>query len=313
MLTWNFLQENEVTKGILDGLDRRFPNADAQADDVLGGRAKLGGTERSHIALCHALLRKCASSATYEYLRTVGPGLVSVPPNLMKQLADEEYVQAFCRFYVEPLFDYLDEEISSERMTLFLIRKFKHRCEWFRRAEMLAKWKAHTKKGEKILTRDLFEYLHDQGIELHLEERSASGEPDLISSQVGDDRLVADVKIFNPRKGRGLGYLAKGFRQVYHYTNDFNEPFGFLVIFKTCEDDLSILLPGREAAIPSITLNHKTIFFVVIDVFNYAAPASKRGKLKTWELKSEALIQSLAATGAGPDEDSRRDSRKTAL
>ena len=298
LLTWRFLQENQITKGILDDLERRFPNADARADEVWGGRAKLGETESNHVALCHALLKRCASSPCYDYLRTLGPGLVKLRPNLVEQVADEKYVEAFCKTYVEVLFDYLDEEINDKRMTLFLIKKFKHRCEWFCRDEMLTKWKENTKTGESLLARDFYKYLHDQGIEFQIGPHSASGEVDLLSSQVGNDRLVADAKIFDPRGGRGIGYIAKGYRQIYEYTKDHNEPFGFLVIFKTCEEDLSVAMSGQEAAIPFFTHNHKTIFFIVIDICHYQESASKRGKLKKWELTAESLVQALASAEA---------------
>jgi len=38
----------------------------------------------------------------------------------------------------------------------------------------------------------------DQGLGLSIEPTSTPGEADLISAQTGDDRLVADVKIFEP-------------------------------------------------------------------------------------------------------------------
>jgi hypothetical protein len=265
----------------------------------------VGKTESDHAALCSALIRKCASSSTYDYLGILGGALTGGKK-------DSPAVEAFCRTYVEALFEYIEEQINDKRLTLFLLKRFKHRCEWFRRADMLAKSKSDTRKGEKALAIDLYEYLHDRGIQFHIEARSASGEADLISSQIGEDRLVADVKIFNPEGGQNLGYLARGFRQVYDYTKDYNEPFGFLVIFKTCEADLAILLQGQEAAIPFITHNHKTIFFVVIDIFDYASPASKRGKLKTWDLKSQDLMRSLAAAETGPVAGSQNDPANTA-
>jgi len=43
---------------------------------------------------------------------------------------------------------------------------------------------------------DLYEYLHDQGIQFHIEPESASGRVDLISAQSGKDRLMADAKNF---------------------------------------------------------------------------------------------------------------------
>ena len=63
------------------------------------------------------------------------------------------------------------------------------------------------------------------------------------------------------------------------------------MIFKTCEQDLSIQTPQQEQAMPFVTHNNKTIFLVVIDFFEYAESASKRGKLKVHEVTPEQLIE----------------------
>jgi hypothetical protein len=175
-----------------------------------------------------------------------------------------------------------------------LLKKYKHHCEWFRRAKLLAGCLAETRKGEESLAYDLYEYLHHQGIQFHIEPQSESGRIDLISAQSGKDRLVADAKIFNPDTGHGLAYIVKGFRQIYDYTKDYNESFGFLVIFKTCTEDLSIATPHHESAVPFITHNNKTIFLIVIDIADYGVSASKRGKLKTHEITPEQFVDPLA-------------------
>ena len=178
-------------------------------------------------------------------------------------------------------------------MTLVLLNKFKHRCEWFHRAEMFDCFKEDTGQGEKTLARNLYEYLHDQGVQFHVEPESASGRIDLISAQRGRDRLVADAKLFNPQRGQDRAYIAKGFRQIYDYTKDFNEPFGYLVLFKTCEQDLSITTLRQESCVPFVTHNNKTIFLLVVAIYDYEASASKRGKLRAYEITPEQLIASL--------------------
>ena len=205
-----------------------------------------------------------------------------------------DYIETFRLEYVEPLFDYIDEQIDDKRSTLALLKKYKHRCEWFHRAELFARFKDDTGHGEKKLAHSLYEYLHDQGVQFHIEPQSASGRIDLISAQSGRDRLVADAKLFNPGRGQDRGYIINGFRQVYEYTKDFNESFGYLVIFKTCEQDLAIPTQHQESAIPFITHNNKTIFLMVIDIFDYPEPASKRGKLQAYEITPKQFVESLA-------------------
>ena len=99
-------------------------------------------------------------------------------------------------------------------MTLSLLKKYKHRCGWFHRSELLVKCQTKTRKGEESLAYDLYAYLHDQGIQFHIEPQSDSGRIDMISAQIGNDRLVAEAKIFSPSRGQGVAYIVKGFRQI---------------------------------------------------------------------------------------------------
>jgi hypothetical protein len=137
----------------------------------------------------------------------------------LQRLEDQDsYVATFRQKYVEPLFEHIDEQIDDKRMTLVLLNKYKHRCEWFRRAGLAREVQKDTRKGEESLAYDLYEYLHDQGIQFHIEPLSKSGRIDVISAQTGNDRLVADAKIFNPSAGQDRTYIVKGFRQIYDYT-----------------------------------------------------------------------------------------------
>ena len=299
--TWRFLDENEITHGILEDLGRRFPKTEQIAEETLGNhRIKVGDTEAGNVAICYWLLRKCAIQIDYDYLQRLGNRLGRSGHGIGGEDLDA-CVNLFRRTYVEPLFDYLEEQIDDKRVTLTLLRKYKHRCEWFRREQL----KSFSEKGETTLVYDLYEYLHDQGLEFHIEPKSASGRPDLISAQTGKDRLLADAKIFNPEGSQKSGHIVDGFRQIYEYAKDFNEPFGYLVIFKTCEEDLSIPTQNQETSIPFISHNNRTIFIVIIDIFAYDKTASERGKLKSYEILPERFVQSLAeiSSAAEPPKD----------
>ncbi len=252
--TWTFLQSNEISKGILDDLERRVPSAKADAERVTGeGIGMVGETELENDAICYWVVKQCATTQFTEQSAEEHGNLA------LHHLANtSSYLETFRQEYVEPLFDYIDEQIDDKRMTLVLLKKFKHRCEWFRRAGLYARFRDDTGQGEKSLAADLYEYLHDQGIQFQIEPESASGRIDLISEQTGKDRLVVDAKLFNPDRGQDRAYIIRGFRQVYDYTKDFNESFGYLVIFKTCEQDLAIPTQLQEGGIPFITHNNKT-------------------------------------------------------
>ncbi|RCV64829.1 hypothetical protein C5S53_06820 [Methanophagales archaeon] len=89
----------------------------------------------------------------------------------------------------------------------------------------------------------------------------------MIAAQKSDEPLIADVKIFNPEKGKGTDYIAKGFNQIYLYTLDYNEPFGYLIIYNTSGQDLRFALANQEQTTPFVVHNNKTIFVVTIDIF----------------------------------------------
>ena len=154
-------------------------------------------------------------------------------------------------------------------------------------------WENNQQIGEKLLAKNLYEYLYDQGIDFFIEPASISGEVDLISSQNSDDPLLADIKIFNPEKSKDKRYICNGFNQVYTYTLDYNESFGYLVIFNTCETDLRFSLSNQEISTPFVLHNNKTIFLITIDIFPYSKSASKRGVLKTIEITERELINKV--------------------
>lgn len=185
----------------------------------------------------------------------------------------------------------MDEQLDDQKLILSLLRRYKHKCEWFARDALYSRFKVEQSKGERILVQHLYEYLHDQGIDFHIEPHSASGEADFVEQQSTDDRLVADAKIFDPGGGKGKSYIARGFGQIYRYTRDYNEPFGYLIIYQTSERDLAFALSGTALSTPYVTYNNKTICLLTVDIFPHDAPASKRGPLAPVEITEGDLIR----------------------
>jgi hypothetical protein len=203
-----------------------------------------------------------------------------------------EWAYSFFRWaFVEPFLNHLDQALNDQRAILALLRRYKHKCESFQRQWLFDQWKENTQKGEERLAFHMYEYLHDQGIDLTIEPYSESGRVDMVAAQNSDDPLIADAKIFNPAKSKGKSYICQGFRQIYQYTIDYNETFGYLVIFKTCANDLKLALTSQEQATPFVIHNHKKIFVVTIDVFPHDKPASKRSLPKTIEITQDDLIR----------------------
>lgn len=65
----------------------------------------------------------------------------------------------------------------------------------------------------------------------------------------------------------------------------------YLVIFKMCHEGLNFLVPCTQASFPSLTVNNKTIFFIVVDIFEYETSASKRGPMKTVDITEQELVR----------------------
>jgi hypothetical protein len=47
-----------------------------------------------------------------------------------------EAAECFTGLFIEPLFDYIDEQIDDRRTVLGLLLKYKHNVEWFRRDDL---------------------------------------------------------------------------------------------------------------------------------------------------------------------------------
>lgn len=290
---WNFLMEQELIRSILIDLEKRHPEVSNDADvycNVNNQNYNVPETELENSALCYFIIKKLMF-LDYSDCENLIP---KIGFKFIREIDFEKGFTAFNDYVVDSLYEYIDENIDDQRAILNYIVRYKHKCEWFKSKELFSIWNNNLNKGEHFLQRDLYEYLFDQGIDLYIEPTSASGEIDLIENQQNDNRLLAEVKIFNPEKSRGKNYIAKGFRQLYDYTLNYNESFGYLIIFKTCDIDLSFSLKTEDRFINYINHNNKIIFFVMIDIFDYEKSASKRGKLKTEVVTEDYLIEHIA-------------------
>ena len=279
-----FLRSHPMFLGILEDLERRYPSLKAEVERIFKFERKDFHNELEHAAASYIVLKKCAEDPDDLQAATIG-GLYGNPQD------QGEALERFKSVFLEPLYVYLYEQIDDQKVILPLLVRYKQKCEWFQRKRLYDLWQADTTKGERNLAFHLYEYLHDQGLDFVIEPYSASGEVDLIAAQKSDDPLIADTKIFNPQKAKGKGYIVRGFNQIYQYTLDYNQPFGYLVIYNTCGQDLRFSLTGQDQSTPFVIHNNKTIFIISIDIFPHETTASKRGPLKTVEITEQDLIR----------------------
>lgn len=280
---WGFLEDNNILMGILDDLGHRCPSAEDEAVKLLNGQNLIGETELEHAAISYFLIKKCVESDNR--------GIEIEVCKTFRINGDfDEMLEFFKETFLEPFYEYLDEQLDDQKLILALLRRYKHKCEWFQREYLFNLVKNNSPKGEKLLAMNLYEYLHDQGLDFSIEPTSISGKPDLVAAQNTEDPLIADTKIFNPSKSKGKTYILNGFNQVYIYTTNLNESFGYLIIYKTCENDLRFALPNQSQSVPFVIHNNKTIFIITIDIAKHTKTASKRGKLKSYEITETDLI-----------------------
>lgn len=285
---WQFLGEQPMLAGIIQELDCKVdePIKAKIHGELFCAKPWMFESEEEEIKVSYYVIKWCIEEG----------GRPSPSIGYMyHELSDLSNLENFKSIFLEPFFNYLNEQIDDVGFILSLLQRYQHQCEWFRGERLYSIWKDETKKGEKRLGLDLYEYLYDKGIDFFLEPASISGEIDLIEAQKSDgsqkseEPLLLDAKIFNPGKGKGKSYIINGFGQLYTYTCSYNKPSGFLVIFKTSEEELKFNFNENLQMVPFTRHNNKTIFFLVIDIYPYERSASKRGKPKCIEIAENDL------------------------
>jgi hypothetical protein len=283
-----FIDSMPLLAAVRDDLIARTAelNVEASVSQICEGATIAGETEAESAAIGYVLLRRYCNDPNSVDFTSIGISW-GTASNI-----NEAFEFARTTF-LEPFYEYLDEHVDDQQAILFVLKRYKQRCEWFRSDSLRVKLVEDTQRGEKGLAFDLYEFLHEQGISFYIEPTSASGIADLVAEQVGTDRVVADAKLFWPEKSKGKPYILSAFHQAYTYARDFNEPCAYLVIYKMCSEDINLLLPPMPTLFPCFTVNNKTIFFIVVDLCEHGVPASKRGVLKSYDITAEELVQSV--------------------
>jgi hypothetical protein len=279
---WRFFDRQPIFIGIIQELLTQFPDIERDVDRIFAGEALYGETEEEAAALGYKVLRRLTDPDNE--LQKVG---------IAYRRASRSYParEAIIEIHLEPFYEYVDEQLDDQRAALALLVRYKHRSEWFHHERLWQLSTKDTRNAEKSLALDLYAYLYDQGIDFNIETESIRGRIDLIAAQETDDPLLLDAKIFD-NGSRDKYYIRKAFCQIYTYTQHFNEAFGYLIIFNTSGKDLRLSLQ-QSGGTPVLVHNHKTIFFVLVDIFPHEKPVSQRSPLKVVEITEEEFITIL--------------------
>jgi len=286
---FSFIEEDFVISSILEELKLKCRSAESTVGKMISEQQIYpGNNEEESAAISYFMIKKCISESISEVDIAanefeVGKWFGTVTPG-------NDSIEVFKKLFIYPLYLHISERITKSQFMIAILKKYKQKCEWFKKEDLFNLYKGQKKKAEDILFLNSYEYLHDQGINFFLEPKSGSaGKVDLIAIQTGDDRVMVEAKVFDSG-GRGKSYIIDGFNQLYTYTCDYNEPFGYLVIFKVCEKGIKFSVPNQEVSIPFVNYNGKTIFFIVIDIFQ-GKPASKKGKITDIEISEKDLFR----------------------
>lgn len=203
----------------------------------------------------------------------------------------DDGLEKYREWYVEPLFDHLDEILEDSNIVLATLTRYKHKVEWYRREELQRLFSTNQSTGENVLAKHMYEYLFDQGIAFVVEPKIASGRPDAVSLEDSNHPFIGDAKIFDAAS-RGATYIKKGLYQVYQYCLDCNEAVGYLIVFNVSDKQLRLEMPSSENA-PRFEYNHKTIFVIIIDIHAYEGTASKRAIPESVTITAEEMVREV--------------------
>ena len=267
-----FLDANPYTRSLLNALDASSSvDFDQWVNDHSGrGEFEFPESEEGRAKVCYGIIKRCNDSewqAWHPWLRTFS-----------SENMHDDQLRDFTEAVLDPLVNFLHDQIDDTGNVLYLIERFKLRAEWFKRDELYNLYQAHISVGETSLDRELRAGLFEGGIDYPFSQPlSPSGKADVVALLGSDDPLVLEVKVFDPERGKGKRQLQQGFHQVLRYADDYNQSLGYLVIFNCSDRQLVISSEESSEAEfpPRINYAGKTVFAISIDVYPDTISASK--------------------------------------
>jgi hypothetical protein len=282
---WDFISKQPILSSLLEPLAVEYPEIETNVKRIFKDLNKHAVTHYeiagAHTAFCYFMIKACieTTSTTIEAFIGQDYTLTMFPQETFKSL------------FVTPLYEYLDECLDDVQVAVAILIRYKQKCEWFQSADLYARLGEDTSKAEDHLKSDLFDYLHDHGIELTIEPYSVRGRIDLILDQKGENRVFAEAKVLRSVKERAR--IIEGFSQLLTYLNHFNATTGHLVIYKACKESIDFDLGHQFQSIPYLMYGNKMIFVILVDLFQYDKPVTKRGKIEALRITADELTKEV--------------------
>jgi hypothetical protein len=292
---WEFFHNNSIYSSIACTICAKYPDSAGTARVILNGDDIFSTSEEENAAIAYQVIKILVESIStpndhYPDIDSFENAIIGIDAiySRVPSGSTSKSLDTFRSIFIKTFHDYVDEQLDEQKIVLSMLLRYKHRSEWFHRDE-LAAIVNDSRRAEKLLALNLYSYLYDQGVNFHIEPSSITGEIDLIASQESNDPLLADAKIFDA-DARSKSYLRKGFNQIYTYTQQYNEPCGYLIVFRITKQDLNFAVSQRLHGVAAVTYNHKTIFLLTIDICPHDKPVSQRKPLQSITITEEELI-----------------------
>jgi hypothetical protein len=184
-----------------------------------------------------------------------------------------------CLLDLRRLHNFVLDSLDKTSLGFALIRKFKQRCEWYDRENLLKLTERQTgqqrNQVEVKLTLELARYLHDNGVIPLSQVILGSVRPDLLGLYSGEELFPIEVKVIKLNEKRRLRL---GFNQILQYLRTIGMKEGFYIVF--CRGDFTLDTPD------SVLINDQRINLVTIDLFE--TPPSQRTP-QIWRVTEEDL------------------------
>lgn len=211
--------------------------------------------------------------------------------------------RTFAQRVLQPLFDFLTEQVGAESSLLYVLERYVRRIEWFDRDELYAKYMEDTRTGEAVYDKDLRKFLFGEGINMPFSQaKSASGLSDVLSELDTDDPLVCEVKLLDG-EGRGKRHLASGVNQVVQYAQDYGKNAAYLVVINLSGRSLELPSDGpSDEWPPHVELAGVRVHLIAVRALPPTASASKQGRAAPITISRADLVDPDAAyeDGTGP-------------
>lgn len=189
-----------------------------------------------------------------------------------------EMARDFAEHVTQPLIDYLDEQIGEGSSVLYTLERYVRQLEWFDRERLYTMFLAKTRQGEDVYDRHLREFLFRDGINMpYSQQRSPSGQSDVLSGLEGDDALICELKVYDG-DNRDIAHVAGGVTQGLQYALDHRKHAAHLVIINLTTRPIVVPSDGPQAAKPPyIDVSDVRVYLIQIRGLPRES-ASKQGK-----------------------------------